>query len=152
MRLQPLLLALPLLLAGCACSGSSHSYDADTTYAVIDSSGAGSGETAVVYDSSTSYGSSYGSASGGASATSDSYYGSGSGWGTAAGGLAAYDASNPCAPCAPTNRTVYHDGGTAYVDHVHQYREVHRHSMAVTREDAGCTDCPPGVNPGVMSR
>ena len=50
--------------------------------------------------------------------------------------------TNPCAPCAPQSRTVYYDAGTATVDHVHRYREIHRHRMEVTAEDIGCVDCP----------
>jgi len=89
MRLQPMLLALPLVLAGCACAGASTS-DADT-YVVIE-------EVAPL---------------------PDAHAGSGTSWGTAAGGAATADYSNPCAPCAPISRTVFHDAGSVYVDHVH---------------------------------
>ena len=120
MRLQPMLMAIPLLLAGCACNGASGSYVVDDTYAAIEveDSTAGSGDTYVA----------------------------------SAGGYATADYSNPCAPCAPQPRTIYHDAGPVFVDHVHGYREIHRHSLEVTREDQGCVDCPPGVNPGVLSR
>ncbi len=124
MRLQPMLLALPLFVAGCACAGASTYSDADT-YAVIVE------EVAPAPDANA---------------------GSGTSWGTAAGGAATADYSNPCAPCAPINRTVFHDAGSVYVDHVHSYREIHRHSLEVSREDQGCADCPPGVNPGVLSK
>ena len=51
-------------------------------------------------------------------------------------------ATNPCSCCAPQSRTIYYDAGTVTVDHVHRYREIHRHRLEVTKEDIGCVDCP----------
>jgi len=145
MKIRLALLTMAVALAGCASHG--HAPRVQQRYATSEYLAAPARRVAVA----PAYAPAYASYGGGHARAGYAGHGGGGhaghggkrGKGGHGGGHhATACATNPCAACAPASRTIYYDAGTVTVDHVHRYREIHRHRLEVTKEDVGCVDCP----------